>query len=769
MVRNYKRKTDRGKWNEEDMRRAVAAVLTDRMGFLRASATYDVPKSTLERRVRKARETVNDDTDSDNDCGKKHLGRFKTVFTAEQENELAEYVKSMEARLFGLTGKELRIIAYQLAQRNHIDNPFNTETGMAGEDWLSGFLKRHPDLAYRRPEPTSAARAMGFNRVAVNNFFKLLENVIDKHKLTPERIYNVDETGISTVPKSQSKILSMKGQKQVGCLSSAERGQLVTAEICFNAVGTYVPPMLIYARKRMKEELLDDAPSGFWGTCSDNGWITTKIFFDWFKSFVQFAQPTKEKPILLLLDGHSSHTKNIDLIDYARENNVILLCTPPHCTHKLQPLDVSFMRPLSTYYSAEVKKWLRDHPGRVVTPYQVAKLFGQAYLTAATMLTAINGFRKCGIWPLDKNVFTDADFIAAETTNTENLAREELNMENAPSTSTSEPAITEENLSRPSPSVHLGQISSATQQNNVPSSVICSQAENSRGRTTSENQENIITNPNLQIDEGGGSEPLISSENAVHPVLSTEKEDIAEPATSFLNNNDALILLNSQIDISVTTTSSQNVAADADFNRYSPEIINTRRSPEKTLAEQPSTSTFRAKDKTPERQIKINFLVSPENIMAIPKEVRTQERKTRKRGKTAILTESPYKNELMKDISIKEGKNKKKTDNQVIQKRKKQMKKPGKKTAKKIKKTTDKENLQKKRQTKRCKNETESEDSSSQEEEDDCACIYCGYLYSDSTEGWVICGVCHGWAHNSCAGVDEEDEEAHICEHCLPD
>ncbi|CAK1550150.1 unnamed protein product [Leptosia nina] len=659
MVRNYKRKTDRGKWNEEDMRRAVNAVLTHRMGFLLASATYDVPKSTLERRVRKARETVNADTDSDNDCGKKHLGRFKTVFSAEQENELAEYVKSMEARLFGLTGKELRIIAYQLAQRNHIDNPFNTETGMAGEDWLSGFLKRHPDLAYRRPEPTSAARAMAFNRVAVDNFFTLLENVIDKHKLTPERIYNVDETGISTVPKSQSKILSTKGQKQVGCLSSAERGQLVTAEICFNAVGTYVPPMLIYARKRMKEELLDDAPSGL-------------------------HNQQKEKPVLLLLDGHSSHTKNIDLIDYARENNVILLCTPPHCTHKLQPLDVSFMRPLSTYYSAEVKKWLRDHPGRVVTPYQVAKLFGQAYLKAATMLTAINGFRKCGVWPLDKNVFTDADFIAAETTNTENLAKERLNVENAPSTQT--PAITEENLSRPSPSVHLG-----------------------------------------QIDKGSIPEPLISSENAVHPVLSTEKEDIVEPATSFSNNNGAQVSFNSQIDIS--------------------------------------------KDKTPERQIKrkTSFLISPENIMAIPKEVRTQERKTRKRGKTAVLTESPYKNELIKHISIKEGKNKKKTDNQVTEKGKKQIRKPGKKTAKKIKKTTDKENLQKKRQTKRCKNETGSEDSSSQEEDDDCACIYCGYLYSDSTEGWVICGACHGWAHNSCAGVDEEDEEAHICERCLPD
>nr|CAI5849746.1 unnamed protein product [Callosobruchus analis] len=66
--------------------------------------------------------------------------------------------------------------------------------------------------------------------------------------------------------------------KQVGCLSSAERGQLVTAEICFNVAGTYVPPMLIYPRKRMKNELLDDAPPGFWGACSDNGSPSCEAF-----------------------------------------------------------------------------------------------------------------------------------------------------------------------------------------------------------------------------------------------------------------------------------------------------------------------------------------------------------------------------------------------------------------------------------------------------------------------------------------------------------
>lgn len=33
------------------------------------------------------------------------------------------------------------------------------------------------------------------------------------------------------------------------------------------------------------------------------------------------------------------------------------------------------------------------------------------------MSTAINAFKKTGIWPLNPDVFTDVDFMAAETTN----------------------------------------------------------------------------------------------------------------------------------------------------------------------------------------------------------------------------------------------------------------------------------------------------------------------------------------------------------------
>ena len=93
-----------------------------------------------------------------------------------------------------------------------------------------------------------------------------------------------------------------------------------------------------------------------------------------------------------------------------------IICLPPHCTHRLQPLDVAFMEPLSSYYDEAVKIWLHSHPGRVVTIHQIAALFGGAYLKAAAAITAVNGFRKTGIVPFNPAIFNDADFAGSNPT-----------------------------------------------------------------------------------------------------------------------------------------------------------------------------------------------------------------------------------------------------------------------------------------------------------------------------------------------------------------
>ena len=330
---------------------------------------------------------------------------------------MAQWVKDMESMLFGFSPSQLRKVAYQYAEANEIDHPFSQEEKAAGIDWLKGFMSRHQKrLSLRTPEATSAARAGGFNQVSVNTFFDLLEKLQEKCKFTPDRIFNVDETGITTVPNKPMRIIGTRGKKQVGALSSAERGQLVTVEICMSASGYYIPPMFIYPRVRMKPELMDQAPPGAIAEAHKSGWMQSGIFVKWFKHFCQCCNPTADKPVLLILDGHKTHTQNLEFINMARERSVVVLCLPPHCSHRLQPLDVAFMKPLMTYYAQEVQNWLRAHPGRVVTTYQIAELFRGAYLSAATLRTATKGFEKAGIWPVNRNIFQKEDFAAAAPT-----------------------------------------------------------------------------------------------------------------------------------------------------------------------------------------------------------------------------------------------------------------------------------------------------------------------------------------------------------------
>ena len=251
------------------------------------------------------------------------------TLSPEMEAELVKYVLEMESKFFGLTPQDLRSLAYQLAERNNLKHRFNKEKQMAGRDWLNGFLSRHPELSIRQPEATSAARARGFNRVVVGQFFDFLESVMDEHKFSPQDIYNVDESGFTNVQGHMSKIIAQKGKKQVGALTAAERGTTVTVEICMSVTGSYIPPMFIFPRMRMKPELRDDLPPGSLPKCHPTGWMQMDLFTEWFKHFIRNSGASKVHPVLLILDGHATHTRNVDVIDLARENGITLLCTPP--------------------------------------------------------------------------------------------------------------------------------------------------------------------------------------------------------------------------------------------------------------------------------------------------------------------------------------------------------------------------------------------------------------------------------------------------------
>lgn len=394
-----------GQWSQANLEEALNAYRNNGVGLNECQRRYHVPKATLKRHLENKNKIANDKT--------KALGR-PTDFSQEIENLLVKHIVKFEERMFGLTITDIRRLAYDLAEDNHISHRFNTEKRMAGKKWFYGFMRRHPQLSVRQPESTSIARAKGFNRERVQHFFDIFEQLVDKYKITANTIFNVDESGISTVQKRMPKVVSLKGKRQVGGITSGERGVNTTAVCCLSAAGLYIPPMLIFKRKRYAPELEIGAPLGGSVEISDTGYINSDLFLKWLKHFKNVVQPGPEKAVILLLDGHSTHSKNLDALNYAREHNIHLLQLPGHTTHRLQPLDVAFFKPLQSYYVQAQEKWLRANVGKTISQYHVAALFSEAYGRAATVEIAASAFRGSGIWPVDRNHFKDHDFAISE-------------------------------------------------------------------------------------------------------------------------------------------------------------------------------------------------------------------------------------------------------------------------------------------------------------------------------------------------------------------
>ena len=120
----------------------------------------------------------------------------------EQEASLVKYLTTAANIYFGLSPRDVRILAYECASAFKVKMPQSWETNRcAGPDWFSAFLKRHNSLSIRTPEATSLSRATSFNRHNVNEFFTKLATVVERDNVGPYNIWNVDETGLSTVQK----------------------------------------------------------------------------------------------------------------------------------------------------------------------------------------------------------------------------------------------------------------------------------------------------------------------------------------------------------------------------------------------------------------------------------------------------------------------------------------------------------------------------------------------------------------------------------------
>lgn len=118
-----------------------------------------------------------------------------------------------------------------------------------------------------------------------------------------------------------------------------------------------------------------------------------------------------------------------------------MLSTPPHTTHKLQPLDSTFFIPFKAAFASASSAWMRRNPAARITDYDIAALVDEAFSRAARLDIAQNGFKCTGIYPFNPDIFTDVDFLPSMMTDIAQEASSKENISNQPSVAESSSSV----------------------------------------------------------------------------------------------------------------------------------------------------------------------------------------------------------------------------------------------------------------------------------------------------------------------------------------
>ena len=372
-------------WSEEDLKLAAEAVRNGQT-IRRAAQEFSVPKSTLYDRV----------------SGRVEFGAKSgppRYLSDREEKELTNFLIGCARIGYARSRKQVLALVSSIIAKKKGKNP---EEVTVTTGWWASFRRRHSELTLRTASKLAYCRSIASDPEIFQNYFDLLETTLKRNKLfnQPNLLFNCDESGFSMDHKP-GKLIGLKTERCLNMTTSGNKAQL-TVLACVSAAGYAIPPMIIFDRQRLQKEFtVGEIPGTLYGL-SKKGWIDSELFDNWFNNHFLPHSPVS-RPIILFLDGHSSHYQPA-VVRKAAASKVILFCLPPHTTHLLQPLDRSCFSPLKAAWNAECQLFTSCNPGKVVNRYNFIQLLSQAWARAMNPDNIKSGFRVTGICPFNRDV-----------------------------------------------------------------------------------------------------------------------------------------------------------------------------------------------------------------------------------------------------------------------------------------------------------------------------------------------------------------------------
>ncbi|XP_060575299.1 uncharacterized protein LOC132732808 [Ruditapes philippinarum] len=229
----------------------------------RAAKMYSVPPTTLRDRISgRVKATA-------------RVGH-ETIFTQEEEQKLYNHITYMAEIGYGYNKMSLQYLAKDYA--DSLGKVVRADKSLS-DNWFYGFTKRWPDLKTVKAQKLSIARAKSASRETLNKYYEELETVLISNNIKdkPNKIFNIDETGVNT-EHSPPKVICKKDTTAQNITSA--RSSTITLIAAGNALGQSIPPYYVFPGQRWNEDFLKGSCPGSAGEMSKTGWSNSDVFFE---------------------------------------------------------------------------------------------------------------------------------------------------------------------------------------------------------------------------------------------------------------------------------------------------------------------------------------------------------------------------------------------------------------------------------------------------------------------------------------------------------
>ena len=234
-----------------------------------------------------------------------------------------------------------------------------------------------------------------------------MKGVYDTGLYPPSCIYNMDETFFSVGSSRKTRRVAPRTLPSKA-IKSVPSNQHITVLACIGIDSAPVPPVILFQGATVQESwaavMEPDVPQV--ADVTETGWVNSLMMKKWLE--VAFDRYTRNNVPqgsrrLLIMDGHSTHVR-VDFMDACWARDISCVILPSNMTSIFQPLDVAFFNQLKQAYHTKCEAHLLHSSATSLSKGLFWRWHQQAWKETATSRNIRPGWRKSGLWPLDKEM-----------------------------------------------------------------------------------------------------------------------------------------------------------------------------------------------------------------------------------------------------------------------------------------------------------------------------------------------------------------------------